>query len=303
MVHNDDNQVTRTRPRARTVIAAVCAIGALCAFAWVAVDVAEYDSEDAARKTVTEAVALPSATPETTETAADEASNDTNTSTDDDPLYRRLDFDALEAENPSATRWLYVPGTAIDSYVIQERTVGYFRYQHRDIDGDYTRSGSFVVPADPDGTEDDARLLILGHHMLGAWRESMFSALPRRWGHESGAVDYPYVYVYTSSCAYRYRVWSAAYVRRSDVLYDTPYERNSDEYAAMLEHMADVSQYTHGTAPTAASSTLQLSTCSSADGLGTAGRFVLTCVLDETYDYASGTTTVSDTVASTGTTT
>lgn len=201
----------------------------------------------------------------------------------DEALLRRIDFDSLKATNDEVSRWLYVPDTGIDGVVMQESTVGWYQYNLYSMYKRYNGCGEFLIPAYRADIED-ARLMILGHRMNNYNGEWMFSQLPNRWGDVEGAQEYPYVYVYDGEKATRYRVWAALDAWASDEVYDMPYEIGSDDYAALLEHVASNARYQIGEAPTRNENTLMLSTCNRNNG-GALMRFSVWCVPDVAYYY------------------
>lgn len=209
----------------------------------------------------------------------------------DEHLLRRIDFASLQSVNPDATRWMSVPGTDIDSYVLQEQKVGRYRYDLRNIYGRYNGAGSFLVPAatrDEDGNlPDDAHTLILGHRMNSYNGEWQFSELPTRWASADGARSHPYVYLYHEDRAERWRVWAGMDAWASDRIYDIPYGVGEEDYGEMLEHVRGSARYLIGDAPDADTRTLFLSTCNRPNG-GALMRFALVLVPDATYFYDTG---------------
>lgn len=214
----------------------------------------------------------------------------------DKNLLRRIDFDALQKENVDATRWISIPGTAIDDAVVQERTLGVYQYLWSGLDGQHNGSGSYMVPAtpiDPNTGEmaQDDHLMVLGHRMSSRKGEWKFSHLPTRWATEAGALNYPYVYIYYPDRVERYRVWTLATDVKGSTTsseshnpeYMTPYTRDSDNYEAMLNYVASRGHYQVGRAPTRHDRTLMMSTCNTAHASG--GRTHLTSVLDAEYFY------------------
>lgn len=210
----------------------------------------------------------------------------------DENLLRRIDFNALQAINKDATRWMYVPNTAIDSQVMQEQTVGHYEYDLKGIYRRYNGCGTFLVPAavrDSAGNAiDDAHMLLLGHRMNNYNGEWQFSNLPTRWGAIDGANAYPYVYIYYPDHAERWRVWAGVDAWASDMIYDMPYELGSDDYQKLIDHVASIARYQTVSAPDKDTRTLMLSTCNRPDG-GALMRFVLACVPDAEYIYDSQT--------------
>lgn len=209
----------------------------------------------------------------------------------DENLLRRIDFASLQAINGDATRWMYVPGTAIDSYVMQEQTVGHYEYDLKSIYRRYNGCGSFLVPApvrDSEGNAiDDAHTLLLGHRMNNYNGEWQFSNLPTRWGSIEGANEHPYVYLYYGDHSERWRVWAAVDAWDSDMIYDMPYEIGSEKYQSLLDHIASTARYQAVSAPDNETRTLVLSTCNRPNG-GALMRFALVLVPDASYYYDSG---------------
>lgn len=214
----------------------------------------------------------------------------------DKNFLRRIDFEALQAINPNATRWLYVPDTAIDDVLIQETTPGQYKHLWSGLDGKRNGSGSYMVPAAPINPEtgemyEDDHLMVLGHRMKASGGEWKFSHIPKRWGHAQGAKDYPYVYIYHEDRVERYRVWSFGHdVKGSGTSsashnpeYLTPYEKGTEDYEAMLRYVERRAHYTVGRAPSMDDKTLMMSTCNTAHVSG--GRSYLTAVLDAEYIY------------------
>lgn len=206
----------------------------------------------------------------------------------DENLLRQIDFGMLISQNSDATRWMYVPGTAIDAAVMQERTVNQYYYNLRGFNKSYNGSGSFLVPATPKDSDgdlvDDAHILILGHRMNSYNGEWQFSNLPTRWGDAGSAAEYPYVYIYYGDRAERWKVWAGLDVWCSDMLYDIPYKVGSEDYENLITHMQELARYQLTDAPDKDTRTLILSTCNRPNG-GALIRFALVCVPDATYYY------------------
>jgi hypothetical protein len=72
----------------------------------------------------------------------------------DENLLRRIDFDELQSINPDVQRWIYVPNTNIDYYVMQEQTVNETYYLWRDINKSRSSWGSILNPAEPMDFDD-----------------------------------------------------------------------------------------------------------------------------------------------------
>lgn len=210
----------------------------------------------------------------------------------DSNLLRQIDFGTLLSQNEDATRWMYVPGTAIDAAVMQEKTVNQYYYDLRGFNKNYNGAGSFLVPASPKDSDvniaDDAHTLVLGHRMNSYNGEWQFSNLPTRWGDAASASEYPYIYIYYGDRAERWRVWAGIDAWGSDMLYDIPYELGSEDYESLISHMRELSRYELIEAPDKDTRTLVLSTCNRPNG-GAWIRFALACVPDVTYYYETQT--------------
>lgn len=213
----------------------------------------------------------------------------------DENMLRRIDFEKLWNTNTQATRWIYVPGTAIDDAVVQENVVGQYKYLWRGLDGGRNGSGSYLVPAAPIDEDTgemavDDHLIILGHRMNTRNGEWKFSHLPTRWSSVEGAKNYPYIYVYYPDRVERYRVWAhgkdvagGGYSDNVNPEYLTPYKIGDENYEKMLRYVESRARYTVGRAPTNQDRTLMMSTCNTAHVSG--GRTHMTSVLDAEYFY------------------
>lgn len=191
-------------------------------------------------------------------------------------LLRKIDFDHLQEINGDAERWIYIPDTNIDYYVLQEQITGRFRYLWRDIYGNSSSWGSIFIPAQG---EDDAHLLIFGHHMQT--HEYAFATITEYVSYDFAA-EHPYVYIYYPDHAERWAVWCAGHVYGNDMVYQTPYLTETQEYQELLDHIVQMSEVTLTDAPSFDEDVLVLSTCHRAWG-GASGRCIVACRLDQTY--------------------
>lgn len=203
-------------------------------------------------------------------------------------LLRRVNFDALMEINTDATRWLYIPESPIDSYVMQEQTVGDYYYLWKDIYKKYSSSGSLLTPQVPLGM-DDAHLIIFGHRIFG-YDEVGFGSLRLMFADAEAAAAYPYLYVYYPDRAERWKIWSACDVKEYDRIYEYPYEFGSEKYAEMLTHVGETARFQNYDKPDAWTQTLFLSTCNGSRG-GSEVRFLVACLPDMVYYYETATLT------------
>ena len=202
-------------------------------------------------------------------------------------LLREVDFDELLSINSQATRWIYIPDTNIDYYVMQEKKVGTYKYLWLDINGKRNHMGSCLTPAIP-GDEEDAHLLIFGHNLRYSASLMLSDLIKYR------DADYfdtrPYVYLYHPGYSERYKVYAICDLTGTDMVYEVPYLLGSEDYATLLTHMADhVKQSRPELAPTEWDRTLMLSSCNRV--IHRNGRNVLVCVPDLRYDYETKTLT------------
>lgn len=195
---------------------------------------------------------------------------------------RTVDFEQLQGINEAASRWLYIPDTPMDAYVMQEQTVGSYYYLYKDIYKEYSSIGSFLTPKIPMDA-DDAHLLIFGH-TFSVQKDLAFGSIKVHFADAEIAAEHPYVYIYYPDRVERWQVWAACDVYADAVVYDMPYVIGSDEYRDMLDDMASKSRYQLCDQPTAWTRTLFLSTCNGRSG-GSNVRLVLACVPDVAYYY------------------
>lgn len=195
---------------------------------------------------------------------------------------RVFDFEQLQAINTDASRWVYIPDTPIDAYVLQEQTVGEYYYLYKDIYREYSSIGSFLTPKIPMDA-DDAHLLIFGH-TFSANKDLAFGSLKIHYADAAIAEMHPYVYVYYPDRVERWQVWAACDAHAYDAVYDLPYAIGSGEYADMISDMEVKSRYQLCDKPDRWTQTLFLSTCNGRRG-GSNVRLVIACVPDIVYYY------------------
>lgn len=194
-------------------------------------------------------------------------------------LLRKVNFDRLQAINDDVSTWLYIPGTNIDSYVMQEPVLNKYKYDKKNIYKNYTSTGSFLIPKEPMDL-DDAHTLILGHHM--PYNSNAFGNLVSYYRKSSD--NYSNVYLYYPDHSERWTVWLVADVKDDDMLYELPYEYGTEHYRDLLEHLEDKARYVNSDRPDLFTNILCLSTCNRWNRQ-TLGRFVVVCKPDAYYYY------------------
>lgn len=163
-----------------------------------------------------------------------------------DPLMENpINFDDLWAINPQATRWLYVPNTAFNNYVIEEKQFGYNYYLYRDVYGNKNNVGSFFVPKLK--TDNNATLNIYAHNFHDGFNEVAFNSLNYVYENEKEASSRKYAYIYTKYKTYKYELVMASDILNTDVPYiDTGYELNTDLYQEVIDHLKSHARFIVG---------------------------------------------------------
>jgi len=199
-----------------------------------------------------------------------------------DPLLRYIDFGRLKGINPAAERWVYIPDSTLDYPVMTEPRADSSYYLWRDI---YQRESSIGTPLTPKGSGEngDAHLLIFGHAFTDN-RDTMFYTLKKYYdkGYWS---SHPYVYVYYEDRVEKWQPVWVVNVLEDDIVYDMPYELDSDEYANLLAYLeGKARQKADGLTISRNEICLVLSCCDRAwnwEG----GRCILVCRLVETARF------------------
>lgn len=163
-----------------------------------------------------------------------------------DPLMNNpIDFDEMWGINPQATRWLYVPNTAFNNYVIEEKQFGYNHYLYRDVYGNYNQVGSFFIPKLK--TDNNATLNIYAHNFHDGFNEVAFNSLGYVYENEETASSRRYAYIYTKYKTYKYELVMASDILNTDVPYiDTGYELNTDLYQEVINHLKSNARFIVG---------------------------------------------------------
>ena len=204
----------------------------------------------------------------------------------DPNLLRRVDFDELQKINEDAKRWIYIPDTNIDYYVMQEpefKADGSYMYLHKDINKNWSSWGSILTVKEPNDYEDkDAHLLVFGHHMMD--KTVAFSNLRTYYSTEEAADEHKYIYMYYPTHSERWVVWTAVEGLSSDKVYDIPYDLGTEDYQSLLDEIDSKGNYDRFDKPSNEVKTLVLSTCNGRVG-GTPYRLYVVAVPEAKYYY------------------
>ena len=203
-----------------------------------------------------------------------------------DKLRRAIDFTALKGINEDCLCWLWIPETNIDYYVMQEQETDVFEYIWKDIYHKKSGVGSLLAVHVP-GDQEDAHLLIFGHHMKR--RDVMFSDL-LDWRDKDFALQHSQIFLYYPDHAECWKVWTCANAQGDSIIYDVPYILGSDGYQEMLDLTLSLGYYEIAERPDKNVKTLYLSTCDKLTD-NKDRRLVLVGVPDIFYWYDTNTLT------------
>ncbi len=140
---------------------------------------------------------------------------------------KKIDFSALQKENPDIYSWITIPGTPIDYPVLQnEDELDY--YLMHNLNGSYGYPGCIYTQYVNATDWTDSNTVIYGHNMKDG---SMFAAL-HHYQEQEFFEENPYVYIYSSEEIMVYRIFAA--YETSDVhlllAFDTEDEDSYGEY-------------------------------------------------------------------------
>lgn len=114
-----------------------------------------------------------------------------------DTIPLRVDFDALQAENPDIIAWIYCADTPINYPVAQSEDNQY--YLRRLTDGSYNSSGTIFLDFRNSPDLHDVNSLIYGHNMTNG---TMFGTLVE-YKDQAYYDEHPELWILTRECAYR----------------------------------------------------------------------------------------------------
>lgn len=271
-----------------TILSVILALTAACS-CWFAYKYFEEESEYQKQEEIMTDIRL-KAEGNLSLSAMDSSIIHTETESPEDPMYRYIDFDELLGINPDITRWVYIPDSTLDYPVLQERTVGEYRYIWSDIYGNYSGTGTPFSPAIPLDI-DDPHILLFGH-TFAYDRDTMFYVVKKYFDREYFDT-HPYAYVYYSDRTEKWLVVESRNVYSWDEVYDLPYSYGSEDYAELQQHLfADYRQQLteHITDITSDDPLLILSTCDRQFDYDN-GRRILICRLAEVLDRETGVVT------------
>lgn len=152
--------------------------------------------------------AQPSASDANPEAPSEDAQSPSGPSESAQPLLveNPIDFAALQAVNPDAYAWIYVPNTGIDLPIFQaDPTKDDNFYMHHDIEGNYDFKGSIYSQRANSKDFSDPVTVLYGHRMLD---KSMFTNL-HNFRDDTFFEQNRYFYIYTPGHILTYEIVSA----------------------------------------------------------------------------------------------
>lgn len=123
----------------------------------------------------------------------------------DDPMLRKIDFTAAQAENPDVYAWIWIPGTNVDYPILRSESEDDAYYLNHTIDGLEGLPGTIYTEKYNAKDFTDPVTVIYGHNMKNG---SMFADL-HKYEEKEFFDNNPYVYIYLPDQTLRYRVFAA----------------------------------------------------------------------------------------------
>lgn len=123
----------------------------------------------------------------------------------DDPMLRKIDFAAAQAENPDIYAWIWIPGTNVDYPILRSETEDDSYYLNHTIDKSEGLPGTIYVEKYNAKDFSDPVTVVYGHNMKNG---TMFADL-HKYEDQEFFNNNPYIYIYLPDQALRYRIFAA----------------------------------------------------------------------------------------------
>lgn len=173
---------------------------------------------------------------------------------EDDPVYRKIDFESLLEINPDVKAWIHIPDTEIDEPVLLGESND--TYLYKDAYGKYSKAGSIFLDKRNTGTFQDDVSIIYGHNMANG---SRFHDL-RYYLDNAYYESHPYIYIYLPEGSVMvYEVFSSAVINAASELYTT----NVDNLLSYHQEIASISSIYTTSSEKMMMPMILLSTCTS----------------------------------------
>lgn len=188
-----------------------------------------------------------------------------------------VNLEELQKENEDVTAWIRFDNMELSYPVVYSGDNE--TYLHADLNKEYSKAGTLFIDKKNNPDFSDGNTIIYGHNMKN---NSMFGKLKKY--KKDGFYDKnQYFTIYTEGQALRYHIFSYYDTEETDPYYFTEYE-GEEALGKLFSDFQSKSYLDTGVEVDAKDKTVTLSTCS-AEGM----RFLVTAVLEETYDYESET--------------
>ncbi len=123
----------------------------------------------------------------------------------DDPMLRKVDFAAAQAENSDIYAWIWIPGTNVDYPILRSETEEDAYYLNHTIDRSEGLPGTIYVEKYNAKDFSDPVTVVYGHNMKNG---SMFADL-HKYEDQEFFNNNPYIYIYLPDQTLKYRVFAA----------------------------------------------------------------------------------------------
>ena len=123
----------------------------------------------------------------------------------DDPMFRKIDFEAAQATNPDVYAWIWIPGTNIDYPILQSETEDDAYYLNHTIEKKEGLPGTIYTEKYNSKEFSSPVTVVYGHNMKNG---SMFADL-HKYEDKAFFDANPYVYIYTPDRTLKYHIFSA----------------------------------------------------------------------------------------------
>lgn len=168
----------------------------------------------------------------------------------------------LKEKNPDYVGWIYIPGTGISYPAVW--TDDNDTYLHKGFDGSYSFAGTIFLDERNKEKTDEKHMILYGHNMRDG---SMFNKI-KSYADEGFLKKHPVFWFITPERSMLFEIFTAytAQPRDIGVTYSVQGEEFStdEEYADILEKMAEKSDVDTGIRADSTDQTMTLSTCTNA---------------------------------------
>lgn len=188
-----------------------------------------------------------------------------------------VDFENIRKDSPDVFSWIKIDGTDID-YPVAFHEGDNSYYLRRDVYGNYNRNGTLFIE-DYNSTDfNDPVTIIYGHHMSSG---AMFGKLQQIYTNPETFRKHQKITVYTPEKELEYRVFCAAPLDNSHILYYNDFN-NKSEFEQFFQKVYStrslISVFDETVSVTPDDRVLMLSTCFETDY---SRRYVVMAVCEE----------------------